>query len=188
MTTDTANLKIELIIASVRPDRFGHIVAAWMRDRVEQHPGVDLHVADLVDFDLPVGLDGSGDTKRWAAHVDEADAFVLVTPEYNHGYPGNLKIAIDALLNEWKAKALSFVSYGGLAGGMRSVEQLRPVFAELQVVTTREAVAFPNVWDTFDEHGHLVNPQRYESTATNTLDQLVWWGRALRAARQTPAR
>ncbi|WP_273653815.1 NADPH-dependent FMN reductase [Cellulomonas fimi] len=177
------DLKVALIIASVRAERFAPVVAAWSRERIEAHGGIELDVVDLADFSLPVTLDGSGDTDRLRDRIGAADAFVLVTPEYNHGYPGYLKIAVDAVLDEWAAKPLAFVSYGGLAGGARSVEQLRPVFAELQVTTIREAIVFSGVWERFDASGSLVEPERHEAAAKTVLDQLLWWGRALRRAR-----
>ena len=95
-----------------------------------------------------------------------------MTPEYNHGYPGYLKTAVDSVVQEWEAKPVGFVSYGGLSGGSRSVQQLRTVFAELQAVTVREQVVFSGVWDRFDEAGRLVDPERYERAAATMLDQL----------------
>jgi NAD(P)H-dependent FMN reductase len=177
-------LRTALVIGSVRAERLGATVAAWVRERLEAHGGFDVDVVDLVDVSLPATHDGSGDTDLFRARLAAADAFVVVTPEYNHGYPGYLKIAIDSALAEWEAKPLGLVSYGGLAGGTRSVEQLRQVFAELQVVTVRDAVAFPGVWDRFGADGRLVDPERHESAAKSMLDQLLWWGHALRSARR----
>lgn len=178
------DLRVALVVGSVRAERFGPTVATWVRERIEAHGGIDLDVIDLADFTLPVTQDGSGDTERFRERVAAADAFVVVTPEYNHGYPGYLKIAIDSALAEWEAKTVGFVSYGGLAGGARSVEQLRPVFAELQVVPIREAVLFPGVWERFDNEGRLLDPERHEGSAKSMLDQLLWWGHTLRAARR----
>ncbi|WP_299955197.1 NADPH-dependent FMN reductase [uncultured Modestobacter sp.] len=185
MHAAATDIRLGLIIGSVRAERFGPVVAAWVQQRIEAHGGIDLDVIDLADFSIPVGLDGSGDTGRLCARIAAADAFVVVTPEYNHGYPGYLKIAIDAVVDEWQAKPLGFVSYGGLAGGSRSVEQLRPVFAELQVVTVRDAVAFPGVWERFDDAGRLPDPERHERAAASMLDQVLWWAEALRAARRS---
>ncbi|KQR17345.1 NADPH-dependent FMN reductase [Cellulomonas sp. Leaf334] len=178
------DLTLALIIGSVRAERFAPVVAGWARERIEAHGGFDLDVIDLADLSIPASLDGSGDTELLRRRVGAADAFVVVTPEYNHGYPGYLKTAIDSVLAEWEAKPVGFVSYGGLAGGCRSVQQLRTVFAELQVVTLREQIVFAGVWDRFDEDGRLVDPERHEGAAKSMLDQLVWWGRALRTARQ----
>jgi NAD(P)H-dependent FMN reductase len=177
-------LRTALVVGSVRPERLGSTVAAWARERLDAHGGFEVDVVDLADVTLPAAHDGSGDTDAFRARLAAADAFVVVTPEYNHGYPGYLKIAIDSALAEWEGKPLAFVSYGGLAGGSRAVEQLRQVFAELQVVTVREAVAFPAVWDRFGPDGALVDPERHEGAAKSMLDQLAWWGRTLRTARR----
>lgn len=187
MDTTTTDLKIAMIIGSVRPERFAPVVARWATERITAHGGIDLDVIDLIDIDLPAGLDGTGDTDLLRERIGAADAFVVVTPEYNHGYPGYLKTAIDSVREEWANKPLAFVSYGGLAGGARSVEQLRTVFAELHVVTVREAILFPGVWELFDTEGRLVDHSRYERAAAAMLDQLTWWGAHLRAARQVPA-
>jgi NAD(P)H-dependent FMN reductase len=141
-------------------------------------------VIDLVDLSIPASLDGSCDTEQLRGRLGAADAFLVVTPEYNHGYPGYLKTAIDSVVEEWEAKPVGFVSYGGLAGGSRSVQQLRTVFAELRAVTVREQVLFPGVWERFGPDGTLLDPERHDGAAKAMLDQLVWWGRALRTARE----
>jgi NAD(P)H-dependent FMN reductase len=180
----SAKSRLVVIIGSVREGRFGPVVGAWVADHARTHGGFEVDVVDLADVTLPAAHDGSGDTDAYRARLAAADAFVVVTPEYNHGYPGYLKIAIDSALAEWEGKPLAFVSYGGLAGGTRAVEQLRQVYAELQVVTVREAVAFPGVWDRFGPDGCLVDPARHEAAAKSMLDQLLWWGRTLSTARR----
>ncbi|GEA82695.1 NADPH-dependent FMN reductase [Cellulomonas uda] len=182
----SSQLKVALVVASVREQRFGPVVAGWVREQLEAHGGFEVDVLDLVDVHVPVTLDGSGDTEALRARIGAADAFVVVTPEYNHGYPGYLKIVVDTVLEEWAGKALGFVSYGGSAGGSRSVEQLRQVFTELQVHTIRRQVVFSGVWDRFDDEGRLVEGARYEGAAKSMFDQLVWWAAALREARRTP--
>ncbi|WP_125777308.1 NADPH-dependent FMN reductase [Antribacter gilvus] len=185
MLSSPSDLKVTLIVASVRPDRFGPTVAAWATRRALAHDGLVLDVLDLMDLDLPAGLDGSGDTGLLRSRIDAADAFVVVTPEYNHGYPGFLKTAIDTVeAAAWRAKPLGLVSYGGGAGGARSAEQLRQVFAELEVVTVPEAVTLVRVWDLFDDAGRLLDPAGPDSAMRSMLDQLLWWGRTLRAARE----
>ncbi len=183
----STDLRVALVVASVRPDRFGSTVAGWATSRVAAHGGIHLDVVDLMELDLPAGLDGGGDTGRWRSRVDAADAFVVVTPEYNHGYPGYLKIAIDSVVDEWRGKPVGFVSYGGGAGGARSVEQLRQVFGELDAVAVREAVTLVRVWDMFTADGRLLAPSGPESAMSRMLDRLLWWGDALRAARAATA-
>ena len=107
----------------------------------------------------------------------------MVTPEYNHSFPGPLKHAIDSLGHQWQAKPVGFVSYGGLSGGLRAVEALRVVFAELHAVTIRETVSFHSAWARFHEHGAPRDPELVNAAAGALLDQLAWWACALRAAR-----
>jgi NAD(P)H-dependent FMN reductase len=106
-----------------------------------------------------------------------------VTPEYNHGYPAPLKALIDSAGVEWHAKPVAFVSYGGVSGGLRAVEQLRLVFAELHAVTIRDSVSFPGAWEQFDETGALRNPERAHRGMKTLVARLHWWAVALRQAR-----
>jgi len=111
---------------------------------------------------------------------------LVVTCEYNHGYPASLKLAIDAVREQWAAKAVGFVSDGGLAGGLPAVEQLWQVFAELHAVTVRGTVSFHLPHGRIDPDGRISDPDLAgpaEAAADVLLDRLVWWGRALRAAR-----
>jgi len=104
-------------------------------------------------------------------------------PEYNHSFPAPLKNAIDWHFKEWQAKPIGFVSYGGISGGLRAVEQLRQVFAELHAVTVRDTASFHGVWAQFDSDGRPKDPGVCERAAKSMLDQLAWWGDALREAR-----
>ncbi len=178
-------LRVALIVGSTRPGRFGPVVAGWFATQALEHPDLALDVIDLADVELPSAYPGerSPAVAAYVARIGTADAFVVVTPEYNHGYPAALKQAIDLPHAEWKAKPVAFVSYGGLAGGLRAVEQLRQVFAELHVVTMRDTVSFHNAHGAFDSAGQPLEPEGARVAATTMLDQLVWWGRALRAAR-----
>jgi NAD(P)H-dependent FMN reductase len=176
-------IRLAVIIGSVRKDRFGPTVASWLLTRLEESDGPELDVIDLADFQLPNDLGGGGDTAGFLKRIDRADAFIVVTPEYNHGYPGGLKTAIDTGREEWKAKPVGFVSYGGVAGGLRSVEQLRPVFAELHAVTVRTAVSFHWADSLFDERGRLLDPGKAESAVDAMLNQVQWWGHMLRSGR-----
>ena len=105
-----------------------------------------------------------------------------MTPEYNHGYPAPLKALIDSAGVEWHAKPVAFVSYGGVSGGLRAVEQLRLVFAELHAVTIRDSVS-PGAWEQFDETGALRNPERAHRGMKTLVARLHWWAVALRQAR-----
>lgn len=181
------HLHVALIVASVRPDRLGSRVAAWIHAHLAARSDITVGVVDLMDFDLPAGLDGSGDTGALRDRLGAADAFVVATPEYNHGYPGYLKTAIDSVGDEWQRKALGLVSYGGGAGGARSAEQLRQVFAELDVVTVPETVTLVRAWNLFDDGGRLRDPAGPDSAIRSMLDALLWWGHLLRDGRRTPS-
>jgi NAD(P)H-dependent FMN reductase len=179
--------RLAVIIGSVRAGRFGPVPADWFMAHVNRRHDVKPDLVDLATLDLPVDLSEGGDAADFRQRIAEADAFVVITPEYNHGYPGGLKVAIDTAREEWHAKPVGFVSYGGVAGGLRSVEGLRLVFAELQAVTIRQAVSFHWAHTLFDEEGKLGDPGRADAAAEAMLDQLGWWARALRNAReQTP--
>ncbi|MEU5880940.1 NAD(P)H-dependent oxidoreductase [Spirillospora sp. NPDC047279] len=185
-------LKLAVIIGSTREGRFGPTVTNWFTTHAAQHPELDVDVIDLTETPLPTvfpdfGRGPSGDVKEQLAAVTPrmaaADAFVIVTPEYNHSFPAALKNAIDWHNREWHAKPVGFVSYGGMSGGLRAVEQLRVVLAELHAVTIRETVSFHNSWGEFEEDGTHRNPQECTAAAKTMLDQLTWWAHALRDAK-----
>jgi NAD(P)H-dependent FMN reductase len=180
MTAD--RLQLAVIIGSVRAGRIAPAVSDWFAAQLDQHDGFSPNVIDLAGLSLPDFLDGTGDAAAFAKWVDAADGFVIITPEYNHGYPGALKTAIDTAREEWQAKPVGFVSYGGIAGGLRAVEQLRLVFAELHAVTIRQVVSLHWVHDLFDGSGMLTDDHA-PAAAHKMLAQLAWWARALRNAR-----
>jgi NAD(P)H-dependent FMN reductase len=142
-------------------------------------------VIDLADARLPDVLADkpAPEVAAITPRLANADVFVVVTPEYNHSFPAPLKNAIDWHFKEWRAKPVGFVSYGGISGGLRAVEQLRQVFAELHAVTVRDTVSFHGAWTQFDSEGRPKDPERYEKGTPSMLDQLAWWGQALREAR-----
>ncbi len=166
-------IRIGLIYGSTRPGRFCDKVARWTAEQIEASRAFTVDPIDpAADHATPL-----------AEHIAEADAFVVVTPEYNHGYPAPLKSLIDSVGAEWHAKPVAFVSYGGISGGLRAVEQLRLVFAELHAVAIRDSVSFAGPWDLFDGDGILREPERAERSMTVMLRRLQWWAVALRNAR-----
>ena len=175
-------LQLAVIIGSVRTGRIAPKVASWLMSQLGQHKQISIDLIDLADLSLPDSLDGGGDASVLAKRLDAADGFIIVTPEYNHGYPGALKTAIDTARDEWRAKPVGFVSYGGTAGGLRAVEQLRLVFAELHAVTVRQAVSLHWVEDLFEGNGELRDPGAPKA-ARAMVTQLCWWAGALRKAR-----
>ncbi|MFE7119524.1 NADPH-dependent FMN reductase [Streptomyces sp. NPDC057654] len=192
-TTPTASerpYRLAVIIGSTREGRFGPTVANWFIAQAARRDDVDTHVIDLAETPLPLNLSGQPDAGTAAAlaavtpHLAAADAFVVVTPEYNHSYPASLKNLLDWHREEWQAKPVGFVSYGGLSGGLRAVEHLRPVFSELHTVTVRDTVSFHMPWGQFDEDGTHKDGAAASAAAKTMLDQLGWWARALLAARE----
>ncbi|MFF1922696.1 NADPH-dependent FMN reductase [Streptomyces sp. NPDC058221] len=185
-----APLKVAVILASNREGRFAPVVADWFRSRTDAHPGIETDLVDVAGLDLPTALSyrpGSDDRVLLAevsARLAAADAFVVITPEYNHSYPAPLKNLIDWHRAEWQAKPVAFVSYGGVSGGLRAVEHLRQVFAELHTVSIRDTVSFHNAGALFDDEGRHRDPAGPDAAAKTLLDQLVWWGRALRDAKE----
>ncbi len=157
----------------------------------EQRQDLRAELVDLRDWDLPFlstpvppAMAPPSDplTQRWEAKVAEADGYVLVTPEYNHGYPAALKNALDHVFGPWHRKPVSFVSYGGPGGGLRAVEQLRQVVVELEMVPLRHQVAIPRAYLAFDDEGALRDAW-HVADAGRLLDELAWWSATLRAAR-----
>lgn len=120
---------------------------------------------------------------RLTAALESADAFIVVTPEYNHSYPASLKAAIDWHFTQWTAKPVAFVSYGGAAGGRHAVLHLENVLTELHAVTVRDGLAFPNYYTAWQD-GRPLDPQ-VSGYAKTLFDQLAWWAGALRTARET---
>ncbi|MEU2558492.1 NAD(P)H-dependent oxidoreductase [Streptomyces longispororuber] len=183
-------VKVAVVVGSNREGRFGPVVAEWLLRHVRDHAGFEVDVVDLADVDLPTSLSyrPSGSTRAELAKVTPklaaADAFIVLTPEYNHSYPASLKNVIDWHGPEWHAKPVAFVSYGGLSGGLRAVEHLRPVLAELHAVTIRETVSFHNAGALFGDDGTHKDPAAADAAAKTMLDQLAWWAWALRAAKR----
>jgi NAD(P)H-dependent FMN reductase len=179
------NLQLAIIIGSTREGRWGDKVAHWFAHEARRRPDLLVDVVDLAEVDLPAVLpmQHTPAVRAYAERIDRADAFVVVTPEYNHSYPASLKQAIDLLNAPWRRKPVGFVSYGGLSGGLRAVEHLRHVFAELQAITVRETVSLHRHPLLFDESGELIDPTGPAAAAKVMLDDLVWWAAALRTAR-----
>jgi NAD(P)H-dependent FMN reductase len=187
-------VKIQIILGSIRQNRFGERPAQWLLQEARKREGVEFELIDLKDHPLPMfaeptppgRLKGNYPNEvvaRWARKVAEADGYILVTPEYNHGYPPSLKNALDHIYEEWTRKPVAFVGYGG-AGGARAVEQLRLVTIELEMAPTRHAVhILPEVFRAALS-GQAEPFEPLKSQAERMLDQLLWWARALKKARE----
>ncbi|MEU7281103.1 NAD(P)H-dependent oxidoreductase [Streptomyces sp. NPDC045431] len=188
-------LRLAVLVGSVRDGRFGPVVARWFAEQAALHSGFEADVIDLADVELPLALPPvppamDPDMPRPAGMADltrrlaEAEAVVVVTPDYNRSFPASLKAAIDWHYTEWQAKPIGFVGYSGASGGLLAIEQLRQVFGELHAHTVREYVSFPRYYLLFDEDGNLRDPEEHDAAAKVMLDQLHWWGSVLRHARR----
>jgi len=176
-----------VILGSTREGRIGEKVAGWLLHKLDARPEAIFELVDLRDHPLPIYEGPSGDrpslaVQRWKDKVAAADGYIVVTPEYNHGYPAGLKSALDHAYVEWNRKPVAFVSYGGHAAGYRSVEQLRLVAVELQMVPIREQVGIQAPWAAFDADGELTRGSA-EEAVSRMVDDLLRWARALRQAR-----
>lgn len=189
-------LKIKIIIGSIRQNRFGDKPAHWIFEEAKKQKNLEPELLDLKNYRLPFFdepfspstiTDGNypNETARiWAQKIEEADGFIIVTPEYNHGTSGVLKNALDHIYSEWNNKPIGFVSYGSV-GGARAVEQLRQVAVELQMAPIRNAVHIPQPWNLLDEKGNLKEGalEPFQKSAEGFLDQLIWWTKTLKNAR-----
>jgi NAD(P)H-dependent FMN reductase len=182
--------RLGVILASTRPGRLGESVAHWVMEIAKARGDAEFELVDLKEFPLPIldeaipasaGKYSQAHTKAWAAKIASFDGYVFVMPEYNHGVPGALKNAIDFLYAEWNNKAAGFVSYGS-SGGVRAVEQLRLVLAELQVATVRAQGALFLATDFENYRSFRPDPGRVKGVSA-MLDQLVAWSVALRSVR-----
>ena len=191
MTTHTEPLKIAVIVGSTRPARNSEAVARWAYDIATTRGDADVDIVDLADHPLPfldeptppiMGMYTHEHTKAWSALIDGYDAFVFVSPEYNHSVPAVLKNAIDFLYAEWADKAAGFVTYGPQVGGTRAAEHLRTVLAELKVATVRSQVAL-TLGDDFRDYTTFTPRSHQAGALGDMLDELVAWGGALRQLR-----
>jgi len=188
-------LKVAIITGSTRPGRKSEAVARWVYGIASKRGDASFEVVDIAAFDLPL-LDeaippsmnqyAKPHTKAWAAKIATFDAFVFVTPEYNHSTSGALKNAIDFLFREWNDKAAGFVGYGGV-GGTRAVEHLRHIMGEIKIADVRAQVALSLFTDF--ENFSTFKPAPHQETAVNAmLDDLVAWGQALQTLRARTSR
>lgn len=184
-------LKIAVIIGSTRPGRVGESVAKWVYELAKTRTDAEFELVDIKDFNLPLldepvppsmGQYSKEHTKTWAAKIASFDGYVFVTPEYNHSICGALKNAIDFLFKEWNNKAAGFVGYGS-AGGVRAVEHLRVVMAEVQVATVRNQVAL-SLFTDFENYTKFKPSTHHEKSLGQMFDQLIAWSGALKTLRK----
>ncbi len=189
------HLKIKIILGSTRPMRFSEYPGRWIFGILKKREGVDAELLDLRDYEMPFFDEAQSPSSkkepykneavaRWTGRIAEADAFIIVSPEYNRGPSGVLKNALDWVYQEWGRKAVAFISYGTV-GGARAVEALRISAIELQMAPIRQSVNILSQWDLRESDGSLKAGalEPYEKAAEGMIDQLIWWTRALKRAR-----
>ncbi len=180
-------LFIPILLGTNRKDRRSEDVARWVFTKIEQREEIETKLFDVRDFDLPRDDYGTGigdSFPEWRDAIHRAAGLVIVTPEYNHGYPGNLKSVLDLLLKEYIHKAVAFVGVSaGVFGGARVIEACVPMVRELGLAVTFSDLNFPQVQTKFDENGNLLDAA-YEKRVAGFLDELVWMSRALRWGRE----
>ncbi|TVY99808.1 NADPH-dependent oxidoreductase [Trebonia kvetii] len=186
--------QLQVTIASTRPGRAGLPIGRWAAEAAAEHGGFDVELVDLEEMRLPL-LDEPNHprmrkytkehTLRWSEKVSTADAFLFVTPEYNYGPPPALLNAVNFLHDEWAYKPAAFVSYGGVAAGLRSVQALKQVLTTLRMVTIPEGVAIPFVFEHLSPAG-LNPPPPVAGAVGPMLDELLRWTNALSELRNSP--
>ncbi|MBL8584075.1 MAG: NAD(P)H-dependent oxidoreductase [Rhizobiaceae bacterium] len=185
-------MRLNIIVTSTRPGRIGLPVGRWIHEAAKAHGGFDAHLADLAAFALPLYDEPHHPrlrryehehTKRWSESVEAADAFVLVTPEYNHAPAPSLLNALDYVFHEWAYKPAAFVSYGGVSGGLRAVQAAKPALTALKVMPVPEAVVIPMVSEQVQDGSF--RPKDLQVAAANSMfDELKRWAEALAPLRQ----
>jgi NAD(P)H-dependent FMN reductase len=190
--------KLHIIIGSTRPGRAADLVAPWVIERAGHHGGFDVEVLDLRDWALPMfteTFETIGDfnnptysspvVRSWNQKIAEADAFLVITPEYNHSVPAVLKNAIDSVFLSFafRNKPIAAVGYsGGIAGGVRAIEHLAQIAVEAEMMPLRTMTVFPQVFQAFTTEHQPVNPVA-EISLRIALDDLKWWSETLEKAR-----
>src|SRR6267143_1950778 len=186
-------LKIGIIVGSTRPGRKAAAVAKWVHDILKSRKDAEFEIVDIEDYKLPL-LDepvppsmhqySKPHTNTWSQKIGSLDAYIFVTPEYNHSTSAALKNAIDFLFREWNNKAAGFVGYGG-AGGVRAVENLRLVMGEIKIADVRAQVAL-SLFTDFENFTTFKPHEKHDKAVHLMADEVIAWGGALKALRGTP--
>ncbi|HEX2022090.1 MAG TPA: NADPH-dependent FMN reductase [Candidatus Thermoplasmatota archaeon] len=184
------SLYLPVIHGTVRAERRSFGVARFVASRLARRPGVETRIFDPRDlpFGNLVATEWEMDPRppevdAFVREMARADGFVLVAPEYNHGIPGALKNVLDALYDEWGRKPFGLVGVGGVSGGLRAVEHLRPVISGLGAVSVPAHVAVQQVTKAFNDEGPVADAQDWERRVDRFLDEVAWYARALKAGR-----
>ena len=185
-------MKLTVVLASVRDGRAGEAIAQWFVTRAKEHGKFDIEIADLKELDLPIMNEPQHprlkkyvheSSKRWSGIVGGSDAFVFVTPEYNYTMPPALVNALDTVYHEWTYKPVGFVSYGGVSGGMRSVQTAKLMVTGFKMMPMVEAVNIP-FYTQLIENGVFKSNETHDKAVGPMLDELLRWSEALKTLRQ----
>jgi NAD(P)H-dependent FMN reductase len=180
-------LLLPVLLGTNRKQRNSVHPAKWLVGEMEKRPEIKTRLFDVAEFAFPQDDYGQGLKDRfpeWRDMIIAADGLVIVTPEYNHGYPGSLKAVLDLMLREYVHKAVAFVGVSaGPWGGTRVIESMVSMVRELGLAVTFSDLNFPKVQRTFDAAGKLLDPA-YEKRASDFLDELVWMSRTLKWGRE----
>ena len=177
---------IPVILGTAREGRRTEAVARFVYADLKKRPAIESEFLDVRDFRLSA-TDDREDTplvKKYRGIIARADGIIITSPEYNHGYPGELKMMLDMAYEEYARKPVAIVGTGGGMGGVRAVEQLRMVAIELRAVPILDAVYFSNVSKLFEESGVMRDQAVYEGRVAKMLDELIWYAAALKRARE----
>ena len=184
--------RLNIIIGSTRPGRAGPIFAEWLDGFAREHGKFEPVLTDIAAFNLPI-LDEphhprlakyeKDHTKVWSKAIDAADAFVFVAPEYNHFVAPAVVNAIDYLVKEWRYKPAAIFSYGGVSGGLRAAEALKPLLTGLGVMPIPEDVALARYRQILDSDGAFHPSEHVLGEARTMLDELFRWSEALKPLR-----
>lgn len=184
------SLFLPVLLGTPRQARASEQVARWVLAKMLERGNIESKLFDVRDFALPLdhyGTELSDRYPEWRDAIIRADGLVIVTPEYNHGYPGTLKSVLDLLLKEYIHKAVALVGVSaGPWGGTRVIEACVPMVRELGLAVTFADLNFPAAADKFDENGNLLDAA-YENRISSFLDELVWMATTLRWGRQNVA-
>lgn len=185
------NLKI--IIASTRPGRKGPSIASWVYDVAKTHSEFDTELVDLAKINLPI-LDEPEHprlqkyqhqhTKDWSAKINEGDAYIVVTSEYNFSIPASLKNAMDYLYNEWNYKPMAIVSYGGVSGGLRAAQSFKQVITAQKMMPLAESVPIPFFTQFIDADGKFNATDIHNKGLGILLKELAFWADGMKYMRE----
>ena len=181
-----SELNIPVLLGTNRKLRKSVFAARWLIGEMQKRPEIQTRLFDVAEFALPhddYGQEIKEQFPEWRDAIIQADGLVIVTPEYNHGYPGTLKAVLDLLLREYVHKAVAFVGVSaGPWGGTRVIEAMLPTVRELGLAVTFTDLNFPKVETVFDDQGKLLD-SAFEKRAAGFLDELVWMSRVLKWGR-----